>query len=77
MGSHDSYFQLQNPERIEETVYALTPREPGVGFEEKHKAAHFLQLLFYEPHLFRFLFKSMLRAEHIQSTAEGGGLKGL
>ena len=42
-----------------------------MGFAKKHKAADFLQLPFYKPHLFRFLLKSMLYAEHIQYTAEG------
>lgn len=69
----DSYFDLQDPERIEETEFVLYHQEePRVGFAEKHKAADFLQFPFYRPRLFRFLFKSVLYAEHIQYTAKGG-----
>lgn len=48
-----------------------TTRNLGWALRESIKQQISLQLPFYEPHLFRFLFKSTLYAEHIQYTEEG------
>lgn len=54
-----------------------TNRNLGWALQKNQKAGDFLQLPFYKPHLFRFIFKSLLFAEHIQCTAEGWVLKRL
>jgi len=54
-----------------------TDRNLGWALRQGIKQQIFLQLPFYKPHLFRFVLKSVLCAERIRYTEEGGFLKGV